>query len=278
MTVPPGMTAPAGLPNASLNQRIAPGDPNFPPELHGRTLGDAMRWYGIMRTEFVRQEAAKTAQPPGAPAAAPSGPPPAATPTVPLPAAPNSAPAGDDIEARIARAVATAMGSVLPGVTAASAVSIEQSVKGGFPDWDLYAPTVREMLSKANPEAVLNPETWKAAYFFAKGKALTEAPPAAAPPPAAPMWSSPAGATVTPPPPPPTADRGWFTEGPSAPPPNTNPGGIAPELDPRVQEMARKFNMPVGEYVRWMHGNVPPVVAPGQPAPMQPPPANGGFR
>lgn len=276
MTPPVQPQVPQLPATVDLNMRIAQGDQRFPSELWGRTIGEAMRFYQIMRQDFVARQNELRNQPQlaGQPAAQPLAqpaqlptpvyqPPRYAAPAPQPPQAPTGYPSLDEIEERITSAMSRAMGPV----NKVSGEAVYHQIRTQYHDWHLYDQDILASLQGADPSALLNPEIWRSAYFFAKGKKLTEAPPAVNVPAysgdpfnrAAPDTRG--QPIITPPPPPPPS---WFSES------STAPGGPAgaSNLDPMDEIMARKFGIPVEEYRAFKGGNVPPMPAPaaGQPA------------
>lgn len=284
MTPPVSPTPPAApqaLTGAQLNVRIAHGDPAFPKELWGKTVGEAMRFYSIMREDFMRrnnpqnpQNPQNQQQPVTDPAAppAPASQPRSYTPPAPLAATP---PATGFDEASIGRMIQQAVASAFASSPMAVQVaeSTHDRMRREYRDWMTYDADILQTLEGASAEQLANPETWRTAYFFVKGRKLSEAgqnggqpiydQSAAGTQPV--VFGAPSGApTITRPPNPPTNDNPtWFTEGPSAP-PASPAGGVDPRNDPRVIAMAYKHGIPVDEYVQWLGGNVPAMTPPAR--------------
>lgn len=244
--------APAALTAAQLNMRVQHGDPNFPRELWGKTLADAMKYYAVMRQDFMERNRPADAPPPvapaptAAPAARPGYVPPVATP------APAAAPATFTLE-DVNRIVNEAVSRAVAPIARSNAETVYNRMKAELSDWMTYNDAILESLNGASEEQLANPETWRTAYYFVKGRALSQpaaAVPAAPPPVGAPVWT------------PPPAPAG-FVEGPSAPPPASNAALTADRRNnPTILAMARRFGISVDEYIAWMDGNVP---APGVP-------------
>lgn len=273
---PPAPAAPRSITGQDLNIRIAHGDPAYPKELWGKTLGEALRFYSIMREDFMRRNQPGGGQPPlqGDPGAPPAPPAPAPRPAYvpPAPATPPAAGAPTFDEASLQRmidgAVSRAFASSPMAVNVAD--QTHDRMKREYADWMHYDAEILQTLEGASAEQLANPETWRTAYFFIKGKKLSEnggQPPAPTyqPDPHQPpivFGSNNGQPIVSRPPAPPTSENPtWFTEGPSAP-PAANNGGMDPRNDPRVQAMARRHGIPVDEYVQWLGGNVPPMTRP----------------
>lgn len=269
--VPPA--APPVITGAQLGVRIAHGDPQFPKELWGKTLAEAMRFYAIMREDFMRRN--QPGQPPlagdtgGAPPAPPAPP---ARPAYVPPAAPPAPAAGAFDEAAMQRmidgAVSRAFASSPMAVQAAD--STHDRMKREYPDWMHYDTIILETLEGASAEQLANPETWRTAYFFVKGRKLSEAggaPPTPPTPSGQPpvVFGAPNGQPIVtrPPDTPTNVNPTWFTEGPTAP-PAAPAGGLDPRNDPRVIAMAYRHGIPVDEYVLWLNGQVPAMRAPAR--------------
>jgi len=257
-----------------LNARIPVGDQRFPKELWGRTIGEALRWYNVLRDRQAQQGQPQQPQAPQAPQQPQAPQSPAGYTPPQQPQAPQQ-PQGFDIEER----VNTALQRALQPTYQVTAQQTMNQVASEFGDWHQYHGQILEAIGGVPLEAMTNPETWRSAYFLVKGRALSsgQAPAHFQQPPMPQQHYDNGngynGGAIRTPPPPPPGTEGFFVEGPSAPP--TNSGQPNPMNDPRVQLGARKFNLPVEEYVRWMNGNVPPQRGP---APMLPPQGGqGGY-
>lgn len=261
--VPP--VDPRPLTGAELNRRIQHGDQNFPPELWGRTVGEAMRYYSIMRQDFVNRQRAAQSQPqlqgqPAQPQPAQAPAQPQATPQPRSVGAPYPEPSGyippqpqapvgftlDDVQ----RVVRETLSQTMAPIAQASSGAVQQQMRQRFADWAQYEQEILAQLQGADPTALLNPELWVSAYYFVKGKVLTENPPRqpvvydpAVPPP------NRDGAIFQPVP------QQFFSEAPSA--PSSQPGLNGQVYDPMDEVFARRFGMSVEEYRQWKGGNVP---------------------
>lgn len=265
--VPPvAPAAPAVITGAQLNVRIAHGDPQFPKELWGKTLAEAMRFYSIMREDFMRRNdpgqppAGNAAAPPAAPAAPQR---PAYTP----PAAPPAPGAGGTFdEAAVQRMITQAVSAAFASSPLAkqAADTTYDRMKREYSDWMSYDSEILEALDGATAEQLANPETWRTAYFWVKGKKLSEGgQPAAAPAPAGQPTVFGQPIVTRPPTPPNNENTTWFTEGPTAP-PATTAGALDPRNDPRNITMAARHGLPIDEYVQWLNGQVPGMSAPAR--------------
>lgn len=254
----PPATDPRPMTGAELNRRIQHGDQNFPPELWGRTVGEAMRYYQIMRQDFVNRQRAGQ-QPPlqGQPqqSQVPQAPQPQAPqprspePTGYIPPASPAAPVGFTLE-DVSRIVRETMAQSLGPIAQASSGSVQQQMRQRFADWGQYEQAILAELQGVDPTALLNPALWESAYYYAKGKAVTESPPRQP-------------TIYDPQQPPPNRDgaiyqpvpQQFFTEAPTAPSSQPGPGGQV--YDPMDEVYARRFGMSVEEYRQWKGGAVP---------------------
>lgn len=292
---------PAFLTGADLNIRIRPGDPAFPQEMWGKTIGEAMRYYAVMRQEFVRNNDPRQ-QPPLRGEPAPGAPAPAAPTAWGAPPAPVRAPAPgyvppgpaapvpgqfslEDVQRIVQESVTTAMNS--SPMVATSARTVRDGLRSRIPDWSQYAAEIEQELNGAPASSLIDEGTWMAAYYYVKGKRMSQpgaqptwqAPPvqeglrdargviyAPLPNPNAPPPPPPAAPTATPaaaPSWPPAAPAAFFSEAPG--PASPTAWGAPPDRrnDPVVIHRARQFGISVDEYISWMDGRVPPPPAGG---------------
>jgi hypothetical protein len=168
------MPAPQGM----SDQTILSG-PAIPPELQGRSWGEAKQIYSGLRDVVLRSaqqvpQSALTQQ--QAPLHSPA----------PAQGAPNNingqaplAGNGQDFwrnpAEAIDRAIATrldqALAPVVQRTQLEAAQSAQQIVASEFPDFAAYAPAVLTSLQQADPRLLGNAELWRTAYFVAKGRA-----------------------------------------------------------------------------------------------------------
>lgn len=257
---------PRPVTGAELNRRIQHGDQNFPPELWGRTMGEAMRYYSIMRQDFIRQQQAGQRQPqlqgqPQQPQAAPQQPqyqpaqqPQPQQPTgyiPPQPQQPVEVPLTLDA---VQRVVEQTLSRAMAPMAQASAVSVQQQMRQRFPDWAQHEQAILAELQGADPSQLLNPQLWESAYYFVKGKWATENPQRQQmvfmdqhrqPP----INQASSGGPIYQPVP-----AEFFSEAPTAPNQQTANGQLN---DPMDEVYARRFGMPVEEYRAWKGGRVP---------------------
>lgn len=275
------------------NMRIAQGDRRFPAELWGKTLGESMQYYSVMKQDFMqRNNPAQQPQQPqqprgwGQPQQQPqAAPPPTYSGHVPVfdpSGGQQPQPFGPDQVRQIMR---EEFGRLQAPMMQNTMESVRNGVAAGLPDWNQYSADIHMALQGATPEMLMNPESWKMAYYAVKGKALTERPQQAAPQapvdpfrqngggtpngnpaavqrPAAPQqpqqWGQPAQ---------PFPGGQSFTEAP------INQSAYNPAVqadDPRDVIMAQRFGIPVEEYRQWKGGNVPPAPQPQVPGYPQP--------
>lgn len=287
---PPGPPQPQFLTGADLNMRIKHGDPAFSQELWGRTVGEAMRYYAVMRQDFMNRNSPANRQPElagqpatGSPPAAPSYQPPPTPrgyqPPTSAPAAPAAPQAFD--EDRIASIVQQTIRRELGNspIAFAAADAVKQQISRKYSDFAQFEQQIVEELKGADAQTLADFNTWETAYFYVKGRAMATGQPATqpqepsmrgpvygsrgelvAPPPAYPGYQPPQSQPPQPPSPPANPPQ-WFSESPSAPPtPGGNGYGAAdPRLDPVHIRQAARHNIPIDEYVQWLNGNVPPM-------------------
>lgn len=251
---PPQQQQPSG---ANLDARIPQGSQDWPRELWGRTLRDALRIYNGLAEDFRKRY---TQQQPLQPQPQPQ---PQQLPQNPQPQQfnqqPPQPPQPQEWEQRINAAVQNA----LQPYAANAGEMVRNRVAMQFPDWQLYDSQVLEILRGADPALLMNEDTWRTAYYLAKGRAVS----AQQVNPYQPQYQSPYGqpqqpptnaygAIVTPPPPAPGLDRGYFSEAPTTPAPGGGPQDLT--NNPDVAMMAHKWNLPPQELAQWWGGNVPP--------------------
>lgn len=273
---------------ANPNLRIQHGDQNFPRELWGKTVREAMEYYGIMRQEFLRVQAEEQAraaqgqQPQQPQYQQPQQPQQPQRPGFQQPQYPQrpqqpQAPQGSQVydEAAVRRIVQEAVATAIAPLQGPSQAQVYQQVRSKFPDWNFYDADIQTSLQDAEPGSLLNPAVWEAAYFYIKGKKLSEQPAPAPHRPQDPFnreGVGPRGERITPAPDFPAQGHA-FVEGPSAP---ANSGNGAAMQDPNDELMARRFGVTVDDYRRWKGGQVPPMPQPQQQQPQQPQFQQGG--
>lgn len=251
---PPAPAAPPGgamLTGAQLNIRIQHGDPAFPPELWGKTLGEAMRYYAVMKVDFMRnnppggQRPLQGEPPRGAPThqAAPA-PVPAPAPTYTPPSfgyqPPQPAPAQTFDAATMRQMIQEVLTENLAPVQAVSAEQVYYSVARRFPDWATYDAEIRASVQGADPRQLLSPALWESAYYHAKGKIMSD--PNRQQPQYVPQSGDPFGNAAPPPDAIRTAPPPVFTESPMPSAPQNQGGGNSGE-EPGDFAMAARFEI-----------------------------------
>lgn len=262
---PPPPAAPPVPAQADLNARIPNGSPDWPQELWGKPVREALRYYNIMREDFRQRHVEGRNQPPlqgqPQPGQMPQQQqfqqqprPQAPVPQQPLPQQPQQQffdPA--QIQTMLREAVRAEMAPM----QAISSEQVLNRVRAKYADWHMYHQQVLEVMGPAlaqDPSVGLNEESWETAYFLVRGRAqATNQVPQYTPQPHAPQYGS-RGEIMTPPPPAPGS--GYFAEGPTVAPP-AGPSAASLTNDPRVVMMARKHGLPVEELALWWNGAVP---------------------
>jgi hypothetical protein len=270
---------PAGATPQQFESQRIPASADWPPELHGRTLGEARRYYAIMRQDFVARQqelASGRGAPPlagqpgwqgGGGQGAPGGPAPAGSPPG---GSGYGAPQVDPVRQAVQEALAAALPQALAPMHSSAAQMAYQRVASQYPDFRQFEAEIIESLRGSPPEFLANPQAWETAYDLIRGRALRGqrllppgggqqppqfppaqpgyapapggwTPPAAAPP--ANPWGAPSPPAWGPPAPPAQAP-GYFSEAPT--PPAPVPGNA--QADPRDEVAARRFGIPLEVY------------------------------
>lgn len=268
---------PAPLPQqfsgADLNARL--GGPGIPQELQGRTVAEGLRYYGIMREEFMRQRQMQQGQQPlqGQPQQQPQSQPqqpqfqqPQQQPFSAQPRVPGQQSAqGDPMREYITQSLREVLPEMLaPVVLPAQQRAVQDTytqVRSRYSDWQQYEGDIMQSLQGANAQQLSNPEVVEAAYFFAKGRAQSRAPQGQPQPPYGtapqyqPQW--PQQPQQAPPqqwpgyqPQPQFQQQPAFVEGPTPPAPSQF-GPQGQQNDPRDEIFARRSNMPLEVYRSW---------------------------
>lgn len=239
-----------------MRARIPHGDQRWPKELWGREVGEAMRYYNVMRQDFISRNQ------PGQPSA------PAPQPVAPAaPAAPGYTPpmavrgdsdGGEDaaLDARVERVMRRVLGQ--SPMMHVAADSIKEKMRRTYPDFMQLEQQVLQELQALPNEMLADEGVWRSAYFLVRGRQGTEGYPAPAPVAPTPQphsgWNQPTSAPIVTPPPP-----VYFAEASTAPSAVPGQGGPDPRNNPEVIRQAQRFQMSVDDYVSFMHGNVPPL-------------------
>lgn len=249
---------PQGL---DMNARLS--GPQFPRELQGRTMQEAMQYYNLMREDFIRrQQAAQQAQPQGGQ----PQPQPQPQQQAPGTAQPRVPQQQDTMQQFVQDAVRQVMPEMLAPIIVPQQQRTMQETYARtaqqFPDWGQFDADIRTSLQGADAATLSNPAAWEAAYFHAKGKAMSRAPQGQ---PQAPYGAAPQNGNGAAPPMPPGYQQPsvpqWngqqvqqqpqpyqtFVEGPTPQAPNGGPGYSGP-ADPRDEMFAKRFGIPVEVY------------------------------
>lgn len=256
----------SGIAGLDPNTRIY--GPQYPQELQGKTVGEAMRYYGIMREDFVRRNAPQyPQQPQGQPPAPAGGQPPQGQPPSAQPRG-TGQPQGDPMRQYVADAVREvlpeALAPVVQPINQQNLERVYNSVKSRYPDWQQYEGEILQSLQGADMNTLNNPQSWEAAYRLAVGNRAVAARQGQAPqggPPAPgyqpygygqpqqPQYQPPQALAYMAPPP-------AFVEGPTPPAPSYGGPGAPGSADPRDEMMAKRFGIDVNVYRSWKGGRV----------------------
>lgn len=265
----PAAPAPAGQPSGVDANQVIQAGPGVPPELVGRTVGQAFQIYSALATEWIRRtpQGGGTQAPPPAP-----GQPAPAQPNQPGAQPPAGQPAqgGDfwrDPQGNIARIVREQVQQQLAPVTQATqeqeVIRARDIAVAGIPDVHQLWPTIVATLQGVDPAGLTDPRIWERAADMARGQLMKTGQyrPVAAP---APNGAPPApnnqpytqaggrpnipggmpGAAVLP-------QVAFFTESPSTP----GAGGpYNPGLTAEEANVAQKFGMSPQDYAAWKGG------------------------
>lgn len=230
-----------------LNVRIAQGDPRFPQEMWGKTLAEGIRYYNIMREDFVRRnqgQQGQQGQQPQYPQGQPQqfqGQPQRNDQGQFAPPQQGQPQRVDPIRRAVDEALAQAMPQYLAPMVQQTQqqqrVQAYQSVSGRFQDWNQFDAEVQQELAQATPEMLASPGVWEAAYYLVKGRRGSQPQRQQQP------WGG-QQPTNQPQMPPQQFQGNYFAEGP------TPPASVAhnPNIDPRDEVMAARFGMPLEVY------------------------------
>jgi hypothetical protein len=164
------------------DQRIPAGDPNWPQELWGRSIGEARRYYGIMRQDFINRRQAEAQQQPlqGQPQGQQQ---PWQQPQQQQQPNPFQPPQqqgqqpqqNDPIQRAVQEAVNRALPQALAPTQAGMAEVTRDRVAAQYPDWAHYAGEIHRALEGFPPQQLALAETWENAYDLARGAAWRRA-------------------------------------------------------------------------------------------------------
>lgn len=265
---------PQQLQGSDLNQRLY--GPGIPAELQGKTVGEGLRYYGIMREEFIRRGQQQPApmqpqqqpgqyqmpqqQQPGAPPQQPSA----------QPRGPQ--PQGDPLRQYVEEAMRQVMPEMLAPVVQPlqqqNLQRVYQETKSRYPDWQQHEAAIIQSMQGADAQTLANPGAWEAAYRHAVGDSVVRQrqgqPQQQAPgyqpynygaPPQQyqqqPQQFDPQ-AQYRPPQMQGANGAPTFVESPTPPPPQMPQQGY----DPADEMAAKRFNIPVEVYRSWKGGRI----------------------
>lgn len=260
--VAPAAAAPAAQPSGVDPNQVIQSGPGVPPELVGRTVGQAYQIYSALATEWIRRtpQGGGTQAPPPAP-----GQPAPAQPQPVRPAAPVAGDFWRDPEGNIKRIVAETVATQMAPVTQATqeqeVIRARDIAVAGIPDAQVLWPEIVKALQGVDPSGLTDPHIWERAADMARGSMMragtyrSPAPAAPAAPPAPnnqpfiaaggrPSFpGGQPGAAVLP-------QVAFFSEGPSTP----GGGGQTTGLTAEEANVASKFGMSPQDYMAWKGG------------------------
>jgi hypothetical protein len=251
-----------------MNARIS--GPQFPRELQGRTMQEAFQYYNIMREDFLRnQQARQAGQQPQQPGQPQGGQPQYQQPGQPQQQPGSAQPRVPQQQDTMQQFVQDAVRQVMPEMLAPIIIPQQQKTMQDtyiaatqrHQDWAQFDADIRQSLQGADANVLSNPAAWDAAYFHAKGKALSRAPQGYPQPPygAASQQGSNGSAPPMPPgyPQQPTPQWGGMQVQPQAPQQQAFVESPTPQApyqggpsfaDPRDEIFAKRFGIPVEVY------------------------------
>lgn len=267
---PQAPQAPFYQPPQGMDRNARLSGPGIPQELQGRTVGEALQYYGIMREDFVRRNQPQYQQPQQQPQFGQQPqqqqqqqPQYQQQPQQGQPSAQPRGPQGQPDPMR--QMVADVMRETMPAMLEPLVRPVQQdqveraygSVRQKFAQdsmvpFDRVAGEVMQSLQGADPATLANPAAWEAAYYHAKGLALSR-PQGQQPQPL------PGGPQYQPYPQQPsfqqvqaqTQPSAAFVEGPTPPAPSFGGNGFGSSADPRDEIFAKRFGVPVEVYRTW---------------------------
>lgn len=271
---PPPPPAPQAV---DLNARLYGA--GIPPELQGRTVGEGLRYYGIMREDFAQRQAAMRTQQPlqGQPqqqAPQYQQQPPQGQPSAQPRGIPGQAPI-DPMRQYVAEAIRDVMPEFMnPVIQPIQQQNLERTyngVKSRYQDWNQFEGEILQSLQGADLATLNNPAAWEAAYRHAVGNAVIrqrQGPQQQFQQPGPPQGGPPQYQPQQPQYPQYPQQAQTFVEGPTPPAPMGGPG-YGPGQDPRDEDFARRFGVPVEVYRSWRGGRVGMLPDPRQQVPPQ---------
>jgi hypothetical protein len=246
------MSQPQQSRTAQLDDGTILDGPGVPPELRGRSWGDARRLYQALSTDWLTRNrqpttpAQQTMQSVQQPQPPRYGPTPPSQPLPPQQGGQQGQQFWQDPQRSIQEAVSAAVEQRLAPIAQQSqAQAIMQArniAQTGVQDFGYLEPYVMQIVGQADPELLTNPQTWVAAARMARGQ-LVEAGQYQ------PQQSQQRPQSQQVP------VNQFFSEAPSAPSLAGYQGQAGvPQPTQTDYEYARRFQMPVDQYMSWKHG------------------------
>lgn len=261
---------PQGGPTVQMDPRSILDGPGVPPELRGKTFGQAMRIYGALANNWLQQQQGRPPEQSardlaGQPQGGQQPPPQQQLPAGGQPSAAANFfrdPAGV-IAPIVEQTVQRIVGPVLQQTRGNAIEQARDRARAMVPDWQGLEADIMETVATATPDMLTNPEYWIGAADLARGKSMRVRNPNPLPTPQGPAQQQ-AQQPMAPfygPQAVPTNGYGFqqpayppnsFTEAPSAPSIYSNtPMGV---LSPAEQTVAQKMGMSFEQYAAWKGG------------------------
>lgn len=254
---------PQNQPPAGINpNQIIQAGPGVPPELVGRTMGQAFQIYTALANDWLgrngqqtqRQQQQTQQQQQQPPAAQPGQP------------ATQLDQASREFWSNPPAAIRAIVGEMLqnsPATQAAQRDSVAAAARtaaAGVPDFGHLWPEIQTIVAQADPGTLVDPRVWEGAADIARGRLMRAGrynPQAGGQPPAplnpnAGFQAAGGMPTVPAQQNPQLPQFAFFTEAPT--PPSNGYGGNQQQLTPKEMEAAQKFGMSAEEYQAWKGG------------------------
>lgn len=251
---------------AQLTSDFVLDGPGVEPELRGRTVGDAMRLYKALSTDFLMRQRSQTpagqslaaqglnsTQPGGVGQVQGQLP---AQPFQQQPAAPQ-AQFQQQLQQAVQQAVQPMLQPVIQQSQTQAIMSARQQAMQQIPDYQYLEADILQNLAGSAPEVLANPTMWQLAANAARGAKVIsgqyqpqrqqpQVPGQNGRQQVGPGIAAPAG----------PAPYQFFTESPSAPSAMVGGYGVGGAKTPTQEDQfyARQFNMQLGEYMAWKYG------------------------
>lgn len=167
---------PPQLGGADLNQRLY--GPGIPAELQGKTVGEGLRYYGIMREDFIRrgqqpqQQPQQFQQPQQQYQQPQQGQPQQQS---AQPRAPQIDPVQQHVADAIRQVLPEMLAPVVQPLQQQNFQRVYQETKSKYPDWAQHEAVIIQSMQGADAQTLSNPGAWEAAYRHAVGDAMVRA-------------------------------------------------------------------------------------------------------